>query len=74
MRHLLDALFLQDWHQPFLLYFPCLSFMKHVDVSSHYFFLIVIMDKLNISLVMLGMFNDFHSVQTHHNTELITFL
>ena len=58
----------------FLLYCPCLSFMKCVDVSSHYFFLVVIMDKLNINLMMLGMFDGFHSVQIHHNTELITFL
>ena len=57
----------------FHLYFPCLSFMKCVDVSSCYFFLIVIMNKLNISLMMLCMLDGFHSAQTHCNTEFITF-
>ena len=36
----------------FLLYFPCPSFMKHIDVSSQYFFLIVIIDELDSSLFM----------------------
>ena len=70
----------------FLLYFPCLLSLKGVDVSSRYFFLTIIIDKSgHISLcnihimyiyqtmhVWLGMFNGFHSVQTHHNTELVT--
>ena len=43
--------------------------MKCVDVSSFYFFLIAIMNKPNISLMLLDMFDGFHSAQTHHNTD-----